>query len=338
MFTRPLRWELLAWFRSGCLALSVVLCAVVACCYALRPDAVAALTLLPPWLWLGPGLLLAAIGWSRADLRWAASTLVIWIIFLIVFAEEPTSLIRALRSTDPGWDAARERGEALRVVSLNCNGGNTNAALEVVALQPDIVLLQESPRDEFTAGLAAQISKQHHYIQGNGDSSILARGEHVIWLHPSAYQGQHFAHASVRLANGREIEVFNVRLSPYPVRVDLWSLECWKEQAAARRGHRRQIEPLLRQLASIPRGTPVLVGGDFNEPGRDAVPCLLQPRLHDTFREAGRGWGNTILNDFPVLRIDQVWGSGHFRAESVRAVRTIHSDHRMVICDLWLPR
>ena len=33
-------------------------------------------------------------------------------------------------------------------------------------------------------------------------------------------------------------------------------------------------------------------------------------------------------------RVDQIWVSRHFRAESVTAQKTIHSDHRMVVCDL----
>ncbi|MEN6581066.1 MAG: hypothetical protein ABFD54_01285 [Armatimonadota bacterium] len=52
-------------------------------------------------------------------------------------------------------------------------------------------------------------------------------------------------------------------------------------------------------------------------------------RMHDA-----RGWGNTVLNDFPVQRIDQVWLSDGLRAISVRAHKTRHSDHRLVVCDV----
>ena len=40
------------------------------------------------------------------------------------------------------------------------------------------------------------------------------------------------------------------------------------------------------------------------------------------------------LSDIPLLRIDQIWTSDHFRAVRVRARKTEHSDHRMVVCDL----
>jgi hypothetical protein len=82
----------------------------------------------------------------------------------------------------------------------------------------------------------------------------------------------------------------------------------------------------------------VVLGGDFNAPQGDAVFRCLTPRLHDAFREGGRGWGDTITNDVPFLRIDQVWVSRVFRAVSVVTRRTRHSDHRFVVCDLTIRR
>jgi hypothetical protein len=42
--------------------------------------------------------------------------------------------------------------------------------------------------------------------------------------------------------------------------------------------------------------------------------------LGDAFAEAGLGWGSTFHNDFPIIRIDQVWFSRHFRPVAVFAV------------------
>jgi len=58
--------------------------------------------------------------------------------------------------------------------------------------------------------------------------------------------------------------------------------------------------------------------------------------LTDAFVQAGRGWGGTHLNELPILRIDQVWLSGEWRALSVTAHRTRNSDHRVVVCDISL--
>ncbi|WP_161625809.1 endonuclease/exonuclease/phosphatase family protein [Singulisphaera acidiphila] len=79
---------------------------------------------------------------------------------------------------------------------------------------------------------------------------------------------------------------------------------------------------------------PIILGGDLNAPQRDAAFRSFSPRLQDTFGEAGRGWGNTIINDFPFLRIDQVWASRSLRVLKVVVEKTRHSDHRVLICDL----
>ena len=125
-----------------------------------------------------------------------------------------------------------------------------------------------------------------------------------------------------------------LRLVPAVFRLDLWSPDCWREQAENRRKRRGQVQALALRVAAIPEGIAVILGGDFNAPQGDAVFRELRPRLHDTFPEGGRGWGNTIVNDLPCLRIDQVWASGPLRAANVVARRTRGSDHRIVICDL----
>ena len=81
---------------------------------------------------------------------------------------------------------------------------------------------------------------------------------------------------------------------------------------------------------------PVICGGDFNAMQGDPVAATMAPRLRDSFAEAGKGWGNTIVNDMPGLRIDQIWVSAQFKATTLFAHKTVDSDHRMVICDLIL--
>jgi vancomycin resistance protein VanJ len=80
---------------------------------------------------------------------------------------------------------------------------------------------------------------------------------------------------------------------------------------------------------------PEILGGDFNTPVPDAVFKLLH-RFHDAHREAGRGWGNTAVNNLPIARPDQIWLKG-LHAISVRAIRTQNSDHRLVLADIQVP-
>jgi len=67
-----------------------------------------------------------------------------------------------------------------------------------------------------------------------------------------------------------------------------------------------------------------------------ACSACCGPRLHDTFVGDGVGWGGTWHNKFPVLRIDQVWVSRHFKVVAATARRTQHSDHRMVLAGVRL--
>jgi endonuclease/exonuclease/phosphatase (EEP) superfamily protein YafD len=92
----------------------------------------------------------------------------------------------------------------------------------------------------------------------------------------------------------------------------------------------------MDEIGGIPQSRPLIIGGDFNAPPNDGALAPLRLRLVDTFRQAGRGWGNTGTNRFPFFRVDQIWAGGSLRAESVFAQRTVHSDHRMVVCDLIL--
>jgi endonuclease/exonuclease/phosphatase (EEP) superfamily protein YafD len=318
--------------RIVLLALSVLLWAAMSLCYALRPDPCAAVTIWPAYSWLVPGLVLAGLAWRGLGKRVAAPVVLLWLVYLVAFSEETRSVTRLSRWPVPGWHAAVQEGRALRVVSLNC-ASSKEAAAEVVRYHPDIVLLQESPSQEEAKRLARLVFRDDAAVAWSADTSILARG--TITARPVPRLAP-FVQGRVRLASGIEAEVFSLRLMPPVARFDLFSPSCWREQAQNRRLRREQVRDIARQIATVPGAVPLIVGGDFNAPAGDAVFRLLKPRLHDSFAEGGIGWGNTATNDTPVSRIDQVWISRHFRAAAVLARTTRHSDHRMVVCDLWL--
>jgi endonuclease/exonuclease/phosphatase (EEP) superfamily protein YafD len=305
--------------------LSLLLWIVVATCYLLRPISCAAVTVFPTWLWLVPGLLLAGLGWRRGRLAGAVGGL--WLLFLLGFAEEPWSL---LRGTIPARHESPTR--VIRIVSLNCAGGSLEAAREVKRYQPDIVLLQESPSRDAVQQLARELFGEEGGWAHGPDASIIARGN--VQPYPLSRDEKIFlTHARVTLTDGKPMEVIGLRLSPPTVRADLWSPDCWRQHAEVRRFHHEQIKAVMRRIEQIPLETPVIVGGDFNMPPGEAPLRLLQKRLRDSFRLAGAGWGCTITNEYPFHRIDQIWLSPHLRPTRVRAYRTQHSDHRLVVCD-----
>jgi hypothetical protein len=75
--------------RRGLAGTSIGLCLVLGVVYAVRPDAWAAVTIAPAWVWAAPGLLLAAFAWRAR--RWAGAAGLLWLLFLVLHAEEVRS-------------------------------------------------------------------------------------------------------------------------------------------------------------------------------------------------------------------------------------------------------
>jgi endonuclease/exonuclease/phosphatase (EEP) superfamily protein YafD len=308
--------------------MSIILLAVVTGAYSLRNEHVAALTMLPTWLWLLPGLLLTLDAYrQRRFRRYAGIVTLLWGLFLAVYVDELPALLRGL-TPEP------TASSSLRVVSLNCAGGSEAAANETAAYRPDIVLLQESP----SRAEVERVTKRLYGDTGGCvvglDASILARGTvEPIPVPPSLRM--HAVAARVTVPGHPAVHVISLRLPPPVARVDLWNPENWRLQAADFRERRILIQAFktfLRELLERPGRTPLLVGGDFNAPGRDGtLDPLGAAGIQDAFRQAGRGFGNTITNEMPFHRIDLLFTNPkRLRPLTVTAHRTENSDHRLV--------
>jgi len=314
-------------------ALSLILWLCVATVYATRPDAVAAITLVPLWLWLLPGLLLAGLALYRRR-RVAGWTLAaVWMSWTLLCADETPALLRSwIPADETVWKRSFERGQALRVVSVNCGDGGAATLRELGALAPDIILSQESPGKQGVADLAGELFGNTGTAVAGPDAAILVHGEVLEQGVPTGAPGN-AVWARVKLASGPEVLVVSLRLEPCPIRLDLWSAECWSSQRANRQVRRRQLAAILEALPEA-RGIPVIVGGDFNAPAGDPVFREFPRGFRDAFRLAGRGWGDTIVNQVPLQRIDQIWIDRGLLAANAGALRTRNSDHRLVWADL----
>jgi endonuclease/exonuclease/phosphatase (EEP) superfamily protein YafD len=312
---------------------SVLLCGLIAAAYAIRPDALAAATVFPIWAWLVPGGLLAGIGYSWETRRFAFVVLAAWLLTLAVFADAPLALLRFDTAITPGSPAGKERGRVLRVISLNCGGGNIRAVEELAAYQPDLLVLQESPGRTQLEEAAKKLFGDEAAVVWSADASIVARGKLAAQPMSSGLAGN-AVRARWVLDKQTELDVVSLRLEPALVRADLWSPDCWQAQTANRRKRLAQLQAIVQEIERRRSQTPLLIGGDFNAPPGDAVFRLLKPLCRDAFAAAGRGWGNTITNDFPFLRIDQIWLGDELTPVDVVAVKTKNSDHRAVVCDL----
>jgi hypothetical protein len=280
-----------------------------------------------------PGVLLAVLGITRERKQFAIPALCLWFLYAIFFMQEWRSFFRF--GTQP-VQSASEHDKIVRVISLNCAGGNEKAAGEVADYHPDIVLFEETPLRPIIRRIAPKILGPEAENLSGSDVSIVTNGKLTPVTMENA-ESAPFSHAHVRLASGLEAEVFAVRLHPYGIRADVWSPDCWREQIENRKLQRQQFEWLAREVEKVPADVPIILGGDFNLPAGDNLFCILDGRIHDTFYTAGYGWGDTLANDIPFVRIDQIWCDGHFRAVSTVVRKTVNSDHRMVVCDLWMP-
>lgn len=312
---------------------SFVMLAGVWLCLVTQPDWLAPVILVPTWCWLIFGVMLACCGLHADRKQWFVGLLLAWAVFTWLFVEEAHSLVRGKMLSSAEWQAARESGRGIRIVSLNCNVGMSRCVEEVASHDADVVLLQESPGEEQLLRLVELLFGQDGSCLYGGDVSILVRGKLTRRFSDAR---SHIVHAEVELPTGRVIDVVNARLAPPVPRFDFWTPDFWIDHHEKRIDHREQIKQIVDHLQSVTSGSHLIVGGDFNAPPRDDALALLQSRLSDAFLTAGSGWGATGTNECPLFRVDQVWVSNNLQPVSAMAKKTQHSDHRMVVCDLMI--
>lgn len=321
---RKQRWARAWW------ALSVSLGLVAIGSTAWQPDTFAALTLIPVWCWLVAGVAAAFLARRLRPRRWLVLLALAWTTFAIAGVEECRSLSRSARSRFFVSNDVEAHRRGIRVTSLNCADGALRTAREAAAMNPDILLFQESPGRDDLQRLATELFGNSQGVLWSSDTSIIAR-----WPVEQPEVQDHFVAGLVQHPSGAQIKVVSLRLAPPVVRYDLWNSACWREQTAKRQQHAKQVEQLVESLTDGNEHATIL-GGDFNAAQHDRATWRLHGGARDTFDVAGRGWGNTVLNTIPVLRFDQIWASQNLRVTATWAVRSRHSDHRLVVTDLVL--
>ena len=317
--------------RRGILWCVLFLLAALAVLHWTQPDLLAPITMVPTWFWMGLMFCSALLCLRKDTKRFAIITLGVTLLFGFLFADEVWSLtrFRSLASAEQ----LRTQDKLIRVVTLNCNIGRVSAANEVKPLNPDIVLFQESPGPESLATLADELFGEHGQVISSGDTSILLAGRIISKFED---RSSHYCLATAELTDGTIITVACVRLSPPVYRLDFWNQRFWSKHKESRIDHRQQLQQVRDKIASNPKTANVIIGGDFNSVARDGAFDALPDSLSDAFRISGVGWGGTGANDYPIFRVDQIWASDSLQSQAVVSKKTKHSDHRMVVADLFI--
>lgn len=309
------------WLGKSFWASSCFLLIATTACYIGLWDSVAALTVFPQWGWAAAGGIAGYASWRICG--WHRKHLILGMLWLgsVLFFSD--NLIPMLKSVRGPVDA--DRPPCIRVITLNC-AGKLDAALEAAALKPDILLLQEIPSNSLALVAASMGAGTNAFICGY-DCAILVKGR--ITRAQDSFPPQHIQ-GRVELQGDIGLFVTSLRLVPPEGRIDLWNPRCWQQATENRRLRRAQLQATLPDKSDTD-SLPEVLGGDFNAPVSDSAYRLLT-RYEDAHRKAGKGWGNTVLNSFPIARPDQI-RVRDLKVLSAKAVPSSYSDHRMVIAE-----
>ncbi|MER3461773.1 MAG: hypothetical protein C4342_01765, partial [Armatimonadota bacterium] len=301
--------------------------------FSSRPDSLAAVTVVPVWVWFLFGVVLSLLSGRAGGGKLLAAGMSAWLLFFVLYAPELRSLLRFPIHNDAEWQAAKKEGSAVRVVTLNCFVGTRGAVEEALSQDAEIVMVQEIPPPRELLAMCKRQQKQPWDVVWGNDVAILFRGE---LLEQRAIEGTHGVGALIRLPSGERLLTVTFRLQSAVFNANLFLPSVWQRHTANRHSRRKELRAVAKFVLSFPRDVPVVLGGDFNAPVGDPIFEEMPKELRDAFEEAGSGWGNTIFNSFPIHRIDRVFVSSHFKCIRVRALKTEHSDHRLVSADLVL--
>ena len=257
----------------------------------------------------------------------------------------------ALFMPAPNVAHADNDAPTLRVMSANVMrsiGFGKNAVPELQAVadsaQPDIILLQEAGPASLTQlqALADDYPYQIAGLAGTGvHVAAISKWPIVSGEVVEARDGCH----CIRMTLAWEDQLIDV-LAVHVI-VPYFDIDLFNGIPRIRDfDARRQdviFDALLDESATSPR--PLLIVGDFNTNEREPnYERLLQAGLHNAHDESGWGIGLTFPRPgairpwwrLPLLRIDHLFYSEHWRAERTWTGLIQASDHLYVVADLEL--
>ena len=236
----------------------------------------------------------------------------------------------------------------ISVVSFNVQGSNANLDRAVEWLlnaDADVVVLQET-----SEGYDARLARLYAAYAGEAhiESSVRVFSRFPIISRDAVKLEDAPGWLALRLLldhDGREVAVYAVHLALPRKHKEIlarMSLDFALNYDESRRN--AQIRRALSLLRDDER--PFIFAGDFNMSDSSLIYDEIANEIHDAWRGAGNGAGRTwplaeeiglprIIH--PLLRIDYIWHSDHFRAVTAQLGHAIGSDHLPLMAELeWL--
>ncbi len=143
---------------------------------------------------------------------------------------------------------------------------------------------------------------------------------------PSFRDKERYAYIVKTKLRGKVINIIGLHLEPVNLNGGIMSsATSWK----MRLRQARRIAASARRLEG-----PVIIVGDLNSTPTDRVYRTLKRDFRDTGREAGKLFGSTWHQDFPLFRIDYILYKDFKAASDARIFRMGRSDHMVYSIDL----
>ncbi|MGC6427448.1 MAG: endonuclease/exonuclease/phosphatase family protein [Akkermansiaceae bacterium] len=316
------------------LGLSISLHFFTVVLYLRLPDAFAAFTIFPIWVWGAIGILISAISFISFRGGLSLFLSLIWLFTILLMADEASSISRlAQPELKPGKAKWHAGSQVLRVATLNC-ARLANPSDLASSYEPDILFLQEIPHSYRLKKIVDEV------YNGEGDyryniqkgCAVMVRGKIEFEVPVPNYRAQIL---TVKMNSGESLQLMNTHLQSASTNLQLWDPDCWRQHRENRKHRQSELAftmNTLRQKSPYHR-LPTIIAGDFNAPAHDAVYRLLLNDFTGAFEAVGTGWGNTYHRALPLLRIDHIFSSKKLVPICCKTIKLRKSDHRAVIAD-----
>jgi|GEM_PF-1126286 len=230
----------------------------------------------------------------------------------------------------------------LRLMTLNIfrgMGGSKNVVQAIRAHNPDIFALQEAygfgRRQDPPLAIVREMPD--YYFARKGYLLLGSRFPILDWKARDLGVSGRRRHAlEVRIMwRGMKLTIFNAHLLTLVRGKDMKDWATFT--GTIKRLFRLRNVQLGRLMKWVKKSQgPTFLMGDFNTPPRGHFYQKMTEDFTDTFAEVGWGFGHSFTyRKVPLLRIDYILSSKHFRPIRAFVPKVMVSDHRPVVTDLF---